>query len=106
MKKVLVMCACALLLAGCWRRGQEGPEPKFDKTVSIKVTTGGEVFYNKQPVTVEQLGDELKRLDRTNTAVCYYREAGDTEPHPVAKQVIMKIIDARLAVRLSEKECP
>jgi hypothetical protein len=102
MKRVLVLGACLLLLAGCARR----PEQKFDKSVSIKLTKGGEVFYNKRPVSVEELGDELKKLDRTNTAVCYHREAGDEPPHPVYKDVLQKVIDAKLAIKLSEEECP
>ena len=105
MKRVLILGACVLLLAGCARKGQ-GPEPKFEKYVSIKVTKGGEVFYNKKSVSVDELGGELNRLDRSSTAVCYYREAGDTEPHPVYREVIQKVIDARLAVKLSTEECP
>ncbi len=106
MSRVLLACACALLLAGCAPGGRQGPGPKFDEYVSIKVTKGGEVFYNKKQVTVDELGGELKKLDGSKTAVCYYREAGDGEPHPVYKDVIRKVIDARLAIKLSEKECP
>jgi biopolymer transport protein ExbD len=102
MKRVIVLGACLLLLAGCARR----PEPKFDKMVSIKVTKGGEIFYNKRPVSVQELGDELNKLDRSNTGVCYHREAGNEEPHPVVKEVLQKVIDAKLAIKLSEEECP
>jgi hypothetical protein len=105
MKVGFVLVACGLLLVGCARRS-DGPEPKFDKMVSIKVTKAGEVFYNKKPVSVDELARELNQLPKASTGVCYYREDPGSEPPPVAKQVLQKIIDARLAVKLSEEECP
>ncbi|HWS90580.1 MAG TPA: hypothetical protein VN282_26670 [Pyrinomonadaceae bacterium] len=108
MRSLLSLCACVLWLTACARSGSgpKGSEPKFDKVVSIKVTKDGRVFYNKRPVSVDELGDELKKLDNKDTAVCYYREAGAEEPPPVYKEVIRKVTDARLAVKLSEEECP
>lgn len=111
LKRLWLMLACAALLAGCAREASEaGPPgeaaPKLSKFVSIKVTKGGEVFYNKKAVTLEELAKELNQVPKDDTAVCYYREEGDKEPHPIAIEVIKKIIDARLAVRLSKEECP
>ena len=112
MKKFWLAAVCAALLTGCGPKVNEvGPksgEPakEFRNTVSIKVTKGGEVFYNKKAISVDELGSELNRLPKDDTAVCYYREEGDRAAPPVAVEVIQKITDARLAVHLSRVECP
>jgi biopolymer transport protein ExbD len=97
---------CASLAVACASQTEKEAVPKFDKTVNVKVTKAGEVFYNKQPISLDELAAELNRLPKKTTVVCYYREAGDKEPPPITRQVIQKIIDAKLAVKLSEKECP
>ncbi len=107
MKSLWLVSACAAVLAaGCAKGGREDEVPKFDRTVSIKVTKAGEVFYNKKPVSPDELGQELKALPSEGTLVCYHREEGDKEPHPIAVEVVKKVIEAGLPVRLSEKECP
>ncbi|MCA1634547.1 MAG: hypothetical protein LC802_12855 [Acidobacteria bacterium] len=112
MKKFWLVVTCAALLTGCAQKVYEAAPtpgeaaPKFGKVVSIKVTKAGEVFYNKKAVSVDELAGELNRLPKDDTAVCYDREEGDRDAPPVALEVIRKITDARLAVRLSREECP
>ncbi|MBA3241687.1 MAG: hypothetical protein H0T60_10725 [Acidobacteria bacterium] len=113
MKKFWVAAVCAaLLLTGCGPKVNEaGPKPdgrakEFRNLVSIKVTKRGEVFCNKKAISVDELGSELNRHPKDDTAVCYYREEGDKDAPPVAVEVIQKITDARLAVHLSRVECP
>ena len=107
MKKFWPVLACAaLLVAGCAGGRREEEATKFSRTVSVKVTKAGEVFYNQRAVSPDELGKELEGLPRESTVVCYHREEMDREPHPVAEEVIKKIIEVGVAVRLSEKECP
>ena len=63
----------------------------------------GRITVNGAPATMESLRESLKTLAEQKGVVRYYREAANTEPSPVVKQVVQAIVDARLPVRLSNR---
>jgi hypothetical protein len=76
------------------------------EVAKIKITTIGEIYLNKRRVTLEELDVELRRLKKANGIVWYYREP--EEPNEkvatVIHDVIEKIIELKLPIKLSEKD--
>lgn len=71
------------------------------RSVKVKVTAGGEITADGQPVTLEQLTTKFVELRKTNGAVWYYREDPAGEPHPNAMKVIELVVENKLPVKLS-----
>ena len=74
-----------------------------ERTGSTVVMADGRITVNGAPATMESLRESLKTLAEQKGVVRYYREAANTEPSPVVKQVVQAIVDARLPVRLSNR---
>ena len=70
----------------------------------VKVDRAGRIYLNGRIVTLENLKRELSRLHKVNGAVWYHRENPHQDPPPEALAVLQAIIDARLPVKLLEKD--
>ena len=79
---------------------QQKPAPPVLK---LAVMANGRITINGAPATMESLRESLKTLAQQKGVVWYYREAANTEPPPVVKEVVQAIVDARLSVRLSTR---
>jgi hypothetical protein len=71
--------------------------------LKVAVMANGRITVNGAFATMESLRESLKKLSQQKGVVWYYREAGQSEPPPEAKQVIQAVIDARLPIRLSSR---
>jgi hypothetical protein len=79
-------------------------EQKFGEIAKVKVDRAGRIYLNGRIVTLENLKRELSRLHKVNGAVWYHRENPHQDPPPEALAVLQAIIDARLPVKLLEKD--
>ena len=79
-------------------------EQKFGEIAKVKVDRAGRIYLNGRIVTLENLKRELSRLHKVNGAVWYHRENRGQEPPPETLAVLQAIIDARLPVKLLEKD--
>jgi len=79
-------------------------EQKLGEIAKVKVDRAGRIYLNGRIVTLENLKRELSRLHKANGAVWYHRENPYQDPPPEALAVLQAIIDARLPVKLLEKD--
>lgn len=77
---------------------------EFGEIAKVKVDRAGRIYFNGRIVTLEHLKRELSRLHKVNGAVWYHRENPHQDPPPEALAVLQAIIDARLPVKLLEKD--
>ena len=77
---------------------------EFGEIAKVKVDRAGRIYLNGRIVTLEKLKRELSRLHKVNGAVWYHRENPHQDPPPEALAVLEAIIDARLPVKLLEKD--
>ena len=70
----------------------------------VEVDRAGRIYLNGRIVTLENLKRDLSRLHKVNGAVWYHRENPHQDPPPEALAVLQAIIDARLPVKLLEKD--
>src|SRR3972149_15997 len=77
---------------------------EFGEIAKVKVDRAGRIYLNGRIVTLENLKRELSRLHKVNGAVWYHRENPHQDPPPEALAVLQAIIDARLPVKLLEKD--
>ena len=79
-------------------------EQKLGEIAKVKVDRAGRIYLNGRIITLENLKRELSRLHKVNGAVWYHRENPHQDPPPEALAVLQAIIDARLPVKLLEKD--
>jgi biopolymer transport protein ExbD len=75
--------------------------PEQQKTVTVTVDSGGQVYLDNNTIAVEQLGERLRELKSGNSELTLHLRADDRVPYgPVAK--VMAAIEragvARLAI--------
>jgi biopolymer transport protein ExbD len=109
---LVVLSTTLLLLAGC-QRDSAAPSSSGNqagnsavqnsKVLKIKVTAGGEITADDQPVTLEQLAVKLAELKKAGGVVWYHRANPGGEPHPNAMKVIALVVENKLPIRLSTK---
>jgi hypothetical protein len=102
-----------LLLADCQRDSApssvdsssqvENPAVPVGKIVKIKVTGGGDITSDGEPVTLEQLATKLAELRQAGGEVWYHRKTPSGEPHESAMKVIALVVDNKLPIKLSAK---
>jgi ABC-type sugar transport system substrate-binding protein len=95
-----VLLAFALLMTGC---GQQH-EPHFDKIARVRVTQAGVVYLDGKEASMESLKKAFAELKAVNGAVYYYRENPQGEAPEQATAVMNALIEAKLPVRLMEKD--
>jgi hypothetical protein len=71
--------------------------------IKVKVTAGGEITADGQPITSEQLAAKFADLKKAGGLVWYHRENPAGEPHPNAMKVIELVAENKLPVKLSAK---
>jgi hypothetical protein len=74
---------------------------EISKVLKVKVTAGGDVTADGQPVTLEQLAAKLADLKGAGGGVVYYREDPAGEPHENAMKVVELVAENGLPIRLS-----
>jgi len=77
---------------------------EFGEIAKVKVDRAGRIYLNGRIVTLENLKRELSRLHKVNGAVWYHRENPHQDPPPEALAVLQAIINARLPVKLLQKD--
>jgi hypothetical protein len=94
----------AFVLEGC---GKKSLSPSLGNSeppiVKVSVFADGRLTLDGAPSTVQNLRDALRRLSEQHGIVWYYREAGQQEPPPIAKEVMQAVIDAKLPIRMSSR---
>lgn len=63
----------------------------------------GTVLVDGKAATLEELDSALASTKQANGQVWYYREGGRSEPPPVAKQVIDRVVAHKVTISLSSK---
>ena len=79
-------------------------EQKLGEIAKVKVDRAGRIYFNGRIVSLEYLKREFSRLHKVDGAVWYHRENPHQDPPPEALVVLQAIIDARLPVKLLEKD--
>lgn len=79
-------------------------EQTFGEIAKVKVDRAGRIYLNGRITSLESLKREFSRLRKVNGAVWYHRENPGQEPPPEALTVLQAIIDARLPVKLVERD--
>jgi len=79
-------------------------EQKFGEIAKVKVDRAGRIYLNGRITSLESLKREFSHLRKVNGAVWYHRENPHQDPPPEALAVLQAIIDARLPVKLLEKD--
>jgi hypothetical protein len=72
-----------------------------NKNIKLRVSAGGDIVVDGQPVTPEQLATKLADLKQSGGSVWYHRESPAGEPHPNATTVIALVAANKLPIRLS-----
>ena len=76
----------------------EGPSAK------VRVYGDGRITLDDSTVSLDALSTAFADLKQQSGSVWYYREGGESEPHPNAMAVIQAIVDAQLPVSMSSEE--
>jgi hypothetical protein len=79
-------------------------EQKLGEIAKVKVDRAGRIYLNGRITSLESLKREFSRLRKVDGAVWYHRENRGQEPPPETLAVLQAIIDARLPVKLLEKD--
>ena len=77
------------------------PLVQANKNIKLRVSAGGDIIVDGQPVTPEQLATKLADLKQSGGSVWYHRESPAGEPHPNATTVIALVAANKLPIRLS-----
>ena len=111
--------AAALVLAGvallaCRDRPARSDAPDAGPAVTVvgRVATlyverGGEVYMDRERITLDALRDSLEALrGRPGVSLWYARARPDSAPTPAQAAVLQEVMDARISVRLVEPGAP
>lgn len=71
--------------------------------VQIKVLADGSVQLDGAPASLDKIDERLAALARANGEVWYYREAPQSDPPPIAMQVMDVVAKHRLPISMSSK---
>jgi biopolymer transport protein ExbD len=94
----------AVVLVSCSKSDQQMQSDSASApVVKVRLYRDGRLTLGDNPVTISELHGALSRLRSERGSVLYYREAGQEEPLPVAREVMQAIVEARLPVRLSTR---
>ncbi|MCH7895661.1 MAG: hypothetical protein IH782_02005 [candidate division NC10 bacterium] len=93
---------------GSQQRGEQpeerGAVQEFAEVAKVKVDQAGTIYLNGKTVSIEELKQEFSRLKQVKGEVWYHRENPQGEPPTQAMAVIQAIVDAKLPVKLLEKD--
>jgi biopolymer transport protein ExbD len=102
---VVLMLACQGSTSSPSARSEQSTmaSGQTKKVGKIKVSALGDITFDGQPVTLEQLGTKLGQLKQLGGEVWYHRERPSEEPHPNAMKVMELVADNKLPIKLSAK---
>jgi hypothetical protein len=75
----------------------------MDPKIEVKVMADGSVFLDGQPATLATIDEKFAELAKAKGTVRYYRESAQSQPPPVAKDVIALVAKHRLPISFSSK---
>ena len=95
-----------ILLAVACGSGQEGGDVESTKGASVKVRVYGDgrITLDDSTVSLDGLSAAFADLKQQSGRVWYYREGGESEPHPNAMAVFQAIVDVQLPISMSSEE--
>ncbi len=111
---ITFVCLACLLIGGCDDGSTtpavvpEAEEPTKGETamapgIRIKVLADGSLLADDQPVTITHLDQRFADLARGGGVVWYYREAGESDPPPVAMEVMELVVKHQLPITMSSR---
>jgi len=71
--------------------------------LKIAVFSDGRLTVDGAPASIQSLRKSLQKIADEHGVVWYYREAAQKAPPPIATEVINRVIEARVPIRLSAK---
>jgi biopolymer transport protein ExbD len=103
---VLVLLIIFMLTAQAMQFGLEieVPKVKTEKASAqdlnvINITKTGELYFNEQPVNINELAERVKANKKAAQEIVYIRADRATPYEPIAK-VVAELTDAKIGVRL------
>ncbi len=99
----MVLAGLGVFACGHEQRGKDMKSIE-NTPAKVRAYSDGRVTLNGTAVTLDGLPTAFADIKQKKSVVWYYRESGDSEPHPNAMAVIQAIIEAELPVSLSSKE--
>jgi biopolymer transport protein ExbD len=103
---VLVLLIIFMLTAQAMQFGLEieVPKVKTEKASAqdlnvVNITKTGELYFNEQPVNINQLAERVKANKKASEEIVYIRADRATPYEPIAK-VVAELTDAKIGVRL------
>jgi hypothetical protein len=94
-----------LVCVSCRPAANTASQPSTSGEVAkVKVTQAGDIYLNGAKSNMDKIKAEFARLKKVNGMVWYYREAPE-KPAPAAAESVMKaVIEARLPIKLFDKD--
>lgn len=103
---VLVLLIIFMLTAQAMQFGLEieVPKVKTEKASAqdlnvVNITKTGELYFNEQPVNINELAERVKANKKAAEEIVYIRADRATPYEPIAK-VVAELTDAKIGVRL------
>ncbi len=103
---VLVLLIIFMLTAQAMQFGLEieVPKVKTEKASAqdlnvVNITKTGELYFNEQPVNINELAERVKANKKASEEIVYIRADRATPYEPIAK-VVAELTDAKIGVRL------
>jgi hypothetical protein len=94
----------SFLCGGCGKQpATQSPAGPEAPVLKIAVFADGRLTVDGTASTAQALREALRSLSQKHGVVWYYCETRQQEPSPIAKEVLLAIIDARLPIRLSSR---
>lgn len=103
MKLILILAFLTLSLSAC--KGNNEMEKQYDMKCVLKISVlkSGEILADGNKVSLQDLDSLIADNAQKKGLVWYYREAGQAEPPPQAKQVIQIVIKYKRPISMSSK---
>lgn len=94
----------SFLLSGCSKQSAPPSTESSDRPIlKIALSADGKLTVDGWDATLESLQASLHTLSEQHGAVCYYREAGQQGPPPIAMEVMKAIVASGLPLRISSR---
>jgi biopolymer transport protein ExbD len=108
----ILLVFLALFQLNCGNRNREAEtvensaEREDNRSAKVKVDERGDIYLNKKRVSLEALDKEFTRIKKVNGFVWYYRSAQGKAADASGLDVMKKIMDYQLPVKLCPNNDP
>jgi len=108
----ILLIGLALLQLNCSSRLQESEAAKkfaaweANGIAKVKVVENGQIYLNRKPVSLDELGDEFARMKNLNGVVWYYRLSQSQAAEASGVAIMKKVTEYRLPVKLCATNDP